>query len=65
MSKKSIGLILVFALLFSLITPMEKAEAADTFKVKVGKKITLASTLKSPVWGSTDTSIATVYIGTK
>ncbi len=60
MSKKSIGLILLFALLFSLISPMAKAEAADTFKVKVGKKITLASTLKNPVWGSTDTSIATV-----
>ena len=65
MSKKSIGLILVFALLFGLISPMAKAEAADTFRVKVGKKITLASTLKNPAWGRTDTSIATVYIGTK
>ena len=60
MRKRNLGLMIAFTMLLTLLAPMVRAEAADTYKVKAGKKITLSSSLKNPVWGSTDTSVATV-----
>ncbi len=61
--KKSVICILAFVLIIGLLISnlsYISVKAEDEYSVEVGKKIKLKTGLKNPVWGSTDTSIATV-----
>ena len=60
--RKKIPYILAFVIVFISTFKLYSVEAAtkDNYTVKVGKKVTIKTSLKNAVWGSNDTSIATV-----
>ena len=61
MSKKILcvlAIVIVFVSTCSLYSV--EAAATENYTVKVGKKVTIKTSLKNAVWGSDDTSIATV-----
>lgn len=60
---RKISVLLIVSLIVSIaIVPSYDTRAASSgeYSVKVGKKLTLKTSLKSPVWGSDDLSVATV-----
>ena len=60
MNKRFFSLVFVLALVVAILIPANTVEASNTYKVKVGKRIRLVTTLEKAVWGSSDVSVAIV-----
>lgn len=60
MKKQFPVLLLIFTFMITLFIPTVGVGAINTYSIKAGKKLQLTSTLRNPVWGSSDVSVATV-----